>query len=124
MQYLHCNYAEERWRGVENMCASFLVNTCYPPDKTNEITQIIIKSGPLPSHIKLVGDSPYATPTEDGTNGFSICEFPDEKMGEAVKDIAKMMAKFYSVVGFRWTAQIIFALREAFQIHGLITPTR
>jgi hypothetical protein len=103
------------------MCANILVKIWYPNDKVNEVVQIFLKLGAPASYVKTIG--PYATSTKDGMKRYVIYEFPDEKMGEAVKELAKGMNKFNSVVGFRWTAEIVLEAREALQTIGVKLPT-
>lgn len=107
------------------MCANLLVKTWFPNDKVNEVAQIYVKSsGTMPSYVKNLGDAPYSTPTKDGVKSYTICEFPDEKMAEALREITKYCNRFSSVVGYRWSVEPIMGIKEAFQSIGVKLPTR
>jgi hypothetical protein len=109
----------------KNMCANVIVKTWFPNDKSNEVAQIYIKaSGTMPSYIKNLGDAPYARFTKDGAKSYTICEFPDEKTAEALREIAKYCNRFNSIVGYRYTVEPVMGVKEALQSIGVKLPTR
>jgi hypothetical protein len=109
----------------KNMCANALVISWFPNHKRDEATQVFLKVyGTAPSYIKVVGDSPYVTAAKEGVKAYTLYEFPDEKMGQAVKEIAKMMTKFDPVVGYSWTAEVVLGTKESLALGGMKLPTR
>lgn len=106
------------------MCANVLVKTWWPNDKTNEIVQLYVKAPPMPGYIKNLGDAPYARFTKDGAKSYTIQEFPDEKMAEALMEIAKYCNRFNSVAGYRYTIEPVMSTTEAFLSIGAKRPTR
>jgi hypothetical protein len=109
----------------KNMCANVLVKTWSPNDKSNEIIQIYIKSfGTMPNYVKNLGDAPFTRTTKYGVRSYTICEFPDEKMAEALREITKYCNRFNTVVGYRYTIEPIMGVTESAQSIGVKLPIR
>jgi hypothetical protein len=103
-----------------NMCAHLMIKAWCPPDKINEVGQIILKTwGELPRYMKAVGQSPYITATRQGIKSYSIFEIPDEKLGEAIREYSVYVTKYFSVAGYRHTVEVIVGIKDALQAIGL-----
>ena len=103
----------------EELCASLLIKAWCPPDKSNEVAQIILKTwGDLPRYMKAIGQTPYVTSTRDGIKSYSLFEIPDEKLAEAIREYATYVAKYFSVVGYRYTMEVIIGMKDALTTIG------
>jgi len=101
-----------------------MVTSWIPLDKVTEVTEKymeVIQKFPQESFEKPLVIS-GSSPSKDGIKVISITEVEKGKYEEAVNLVARRMAEFYSIKGYRFEVETLLTLEEALPVIGMAPP--
>ena len=98
----------------------YLITQKFSIDKGKEFAQIYLSIfKDFPSYVKLFGNSPYITTTEDEVNIYTLIEIPEEITGKSLKVITEFFNKYNKIEGHKWNIATLIKRREALKWVGL-----
>jgi len=100
-----------------------MLTSTYPLDKATEVAKTYAKvsATPPPPFFKQIG-SYGAADIECGIRGYTLFEFKDEKLAEALRELIKRLVPFGNIVGYRYKVEILMSAKEAMIMMGLTPP--
>jgi hypothetical protein len=112
------------WINKEVRHMFFMITSTYPPTKASEVVQVFGKSlaEPLPSFLKRLHVLTTGGAGEPGIKTYSIFESDKGKEYETLAELTRRMGWFYTIEGWRYQIETLFAAEEAIPLLELKAP--
>ncbi|NVM03915.1 MAG: hypothetical protein HWN67_16405 [Candidatus Helarchaeota archaeon] len=98
-----------------------IVFSWYPPDIVNEVVKVYLEGlqkQPVPSYIKRLVPAAGAS-GKDGFESINVDEVKLEDLGKAMDYIARFMAIFVNIKGFRYRTRVFSTVSEGLDQLGI-----